>query len=72
MNFMAVMVSNDIKIGKNDEVFSWTETSFWMFDQSIESNQEVEKVFEDYGIHFRRFEGVVEQGKEKFSGIVLI
>ena len=41
-----------------------------MFDQSIESNQEVEKVFEDYGIHFGRFEGVVEQGKEKFSGIV--
>ena len=63
MNFMAVMVSDDIKIAKNDEVFSWTETSFWMFDQSIESNQEVEKVFEDYGIHFRRPEGIFEQGK---------
>ena len=41
-----------------------------MFDQSIEPNQEVEKVFEDYGIHFRRFEGVTEQGNEKFSSNV--
>ena len=60
---MAVMVIDDIIIANNDEVFSGTETSFWMFDKSIESNQEVKEIFENYGIHFWRFEGIVEQGK---------
>ena len=34
-----------------------------MLDKSIESNQEVKEVFEDYGVHFRRLESNTEQGK---------
>jgi len=34
-----------------------------MLDKSIESDQEVKEVFEDYGIYFRRFESNIEQGK---------
>ena len=34
-----------------------------MLNKSIESDQEIKKVFKDYGVHFRRFESIIEQGK---------
>lgn len=60
---MAVMVS-DKKIKRNFQIiFSGIEACFRMFDKSIESNKKVKEVFKDYGIHFRRFESNIEQGK---------
>ena len=41
-----------------------------MLDQSIESNQEIKEVFEDYGIYFRRFESHFEQGKSMIWTLV--
>ena len=52
------------KINPNFQImFSGIEACFRMFDKSIESNQKVKEVFKDYGIHFRRFESNIEQGK---------
>ena len=57
---MAVMVS-DKKIKPNFQImFSGIEACFRMLNKSIESDQEVKKVFKDYGVHFRRFESIIE------------